>query len=50
MDSSTIPEIKSTDEIYNQNLFYEKDLGTTIISVVYSGGVMLAADARTSSG
>ena len=50
MDSSTIPEIKSTDEIYNPNLFYEKDLGTTIISVVYSGGVMLAADARTTSG
>ena len=50
MDSSTIPEIKSSDEIYNPNLYYEKNLGTTIISVVYSGGVMLAADGRTTSG
>ena len=50
MDSPTLSEIKPADEIDNPNLYYEKNLGTTIISVVYSGGVMLAADARTSSG
>ena len=38
------------EELQNPNLFYEKSLGTTIVAVVYSGGVMLAADARTSSG
>ena len=32
------------------NLYFEKTLGTTIIAVIYSGGVMLAADGRTSSG
>ena len=32
------------------NLWYEKSLGTTIITLVYDGGVMLAADCRTSSG
>lgn len=36
--------------IDDPNLYYEKSLGTTILSVVYDGGVMLAADARTSSG
>ena len=50
MDSVQIPEIKNSEEIYNPNLYFEKTLGTTIISVIYSGGVMLAADARTSSG
>ena len=50
MDSPTLSEIKPADEIENPNLYYEKNLGTTIISVVYSGGVMLAADARKSSG
>ena len=49
--SQKLSEIKLTkDEIQNPNLFYEKTLGTTIVAVVYSGGVMLAADARTSSG
>ncbi len=32
------------------NLYYEKSLGTTIIALIYNGGVMLAADGRTSSG
>ncbi len=32
------------------SLFYEKTLGTTIIAIIYSDGVMLAADGRTSSG
>ena len=32
------------------NLYFEKSLGTTIVALVYDGGVMLAADARTSSG
>ena len=48
MDSVQLSEIKNSEEIYNPNLYYEKTLGTTIVSVVYSGGVMLAADARTS--
>jgi 20S proteasome subunit beta 1 len=51
MESSTITSSKKiNDEIYDPNLYFEKSLGTTIIAVIYSGGVMLAADARTSSG
>ena len=50
MESLKTSEIKPSEEMHDPNLFYEKSLGTTIIAVVYSGGVMLAADARTSSG
>ena len=43
-------EINSEAINNDPNLYYEKSLGTTIIALIYSGGVMLAADARTSSG
>ena len=51
MESPTLTSPKQlNDEIFDPNLYYEKTLGTTIVAVVYSGGVMLAADARTTSG
>ena len=50
MDSSTQSELNQEELINNPNLYYEKSLGTTIIAILYSGGVMLAADGRTSSG
>jgi len=51
MDSSTKSKILNQEELINNpNLYYEKSLGTTIIAIIHSGGVMLAADGRTSSG
>jgi 20S proteasome subunit beta 1 len=50
MDSSTKEEMFNKESLYDPNLYFEKSLGTTIIALLYSGGVMLAADGRTSSG
>ena len=51
MDSTTKSEILNREILNeNPNLFYEKSLGTTIVALIYSGGVMVAADGRTSSG
>ena len=50
MDSSTKSDILNQETLCDPNLYFEKSLGTTIIALIYSGGVMLAADGRTSSG
>ena len=50
MDSSKLEILKHETLQDNPNLFYEKSLGTTIVALIYQGGVMLAADGRTSSG
>jgi len=50
MDSTKLEILKHETSQDNPNLFYEKSLGTTIVALIYQGGVMLAADGRTSSG
>ena len=44
---SLFPPISKTP---SPETYYEKSLGTTIMALVYDGGVMLGADSRTSSG
>lgn len=49
-DDSKMKMFKQVDTSQGDyELYYEKDLGTTIMAIVYDGGVMLAADSRTSS-
>ena len=55
---SEISTLNSKSDLEGPNMYYEKSLGviyfiqlqTTILAMVYDGGVMLAADSRTSSG